>query len=61
MELDDGKILTGNPDQFDGKLTMGFRFRFSQQNQSIAHWPFNPIVTPFNPIVKPYYPIVIPW
>ena len=28
IELDDGKILTGKPDQFDGK-NHGFRFRFS--------------------------------
>ena len=34
IELDDGKILTGNPNQFDGK-NHGFRLRFSQQNQSI--------------------------
>ena len=31
----DGKILTGNPDQFDGK-NHGFSGRFSQQNQSIC-------------------------
>ena len=36
IELDDGKNLTGKPDQFDGKLTHGFPVsRFSQQNQSI--------------------------
>jgi hypothetical protein len=29
IELDDGKILTGKPDQFDGKKPMGFRLRFS--------------------------------
>ena len=36
----DGKILTGKPDQFDGKLTIPliFRLRFSQQNQSIETW-----------------------
>jgi hypothetical protein len=34
MELDDGKILTGKPDQFVGK-NHGFRLRCSQQNQSI--------------------------
>jgi hypothetical protein len=28
IELDDGKILTGKPDQFDGK-NHGFRLRFS--------------------------------
>ena len=33
-ELDDGKIGTGKPDQFDGKKPMGFRLRFSQDNQS---------------------------
>ena len=34
IELDDGKILTGKPDQFDGNfLPIGFRCRFSQQNQ----------------------------
>jgi hypothetical protein len=31
--LDDGKILTGKPDQFDGK-NHGFRLRFSPTNQS---------------------------
>jgi hypothetical protein len=35
IELDDGKIFTGKPKQFDGKKPMGFRCRFSQQNQSI--------------------------
>ena len=29
IELDDGKILTGKPHQFDGKKPMGFRCRFS--------------------------------
>ena len=33
-ELDDGKFLTGNPNQFDSK-NHGFRLKFSQQNQSI--------------------------
>ena len=32
--LDDGKILTGKPDLFDGIKPMGFRLRFSQLNQS---------------------------
>ena len=34
MELDDGKILTGKPLIFVGK-NHGFRWRFSQENQSI--------------------------
>ena len=34
MELDDGKFLTGKPDQFVGK-NHGFRLRFSRLNQSI--------------------------
>ena len=33
IELDHGKILTGKPNQFDGK-NHGFRLKFSQQNQS---------------------------
>ena len=42
IELDDGKILTGKPDQFDifdGKNPWVFRFRFSQQNQSSGAFP----------------------
>ena len=35
IELDDGTILTGKPDQFHGKNYQGFRLKFSQQNQSI--------------------------
>ena len=39
LELDDGKIDTGKPDISHGKNhgtnTMGFRLRFSQENQSI--------------------------
>jgi hypothetical protein len=31
IELDDGKILTGKPNQFDGKKPMGFRLRFSRK------------------------------
>ena len=34
IELDDGKFLTRKPIKFDGKKPMGFRLRFSQQNQS---------------------------
>ena len=34
IELDDGKIETGNPDQFDGKNPL-VSCRFSLQNQSI--------------------------
>ena len=37
-ELDDGKIWTGNPNQFDGKNPWSFRWRFSQQNHSIDPW-----------------------
>ena len=37
IELDDGKILTGKPDQFDGK-NHGFRLRFSPTNQSNDRW-----------------------
>jgi hypothetical protein len=33
IELDDGKILTGKPDQFDGK-PMGFRLRFPLNQSS---------------------------
>ena len=33
IELDDGKILTGKPDQFDGKNPW-VSCKFSQQNQS---------------------------
>ena len=33
IESDDGKKLTGKPDQFDGKI-YGFRLRFSRTNQS---------------------------
>ena len=39
IELDDGKIYTGKPNQFDGVKTCknhGFRLKFSQQNQSIG-------------------------
>ena len=33
IELDNGRILTGKPQKFDGKKH-GFRLKFSQQNQS---------------------------
>ena len=35
IELDDGNILTGKPDQFDGKKTHGFPVKISPTNQSI--------------------------
>ena len=39
IELDDGKILTGKPNQFDGKNTMGFRLKFSLKTVSVGHQP----------------------
>ena len=47
IELDDGKILTGKPDQFDGK-NHGFRLRFSPTNQSsdTAEEPCDMLVLP---------------
>ena len=33
IELDDGKIYAGKPQQFDGK-NHGFRWRFSREHQS---------------------------
>ena len=38
IELDDGKIETGKPNQFDGK-NHGFRFRFSLKP---IHWTSQP-------------------
>jgi len=53
IELDDGKILTGNPDQFDGKKTMvkthGFPVDFPNKTHPlfevrtvylVALWPW---------------------
>ena len=56
IELDNGKILTGNPDQFDGKnikTPWVSGSDFPQQNQSIEIYPIGSMVLEYLPTFTP--------